>query len=242
MSVVVKELYDDDKPDPMDDEMRSIYNKIMSFDNKSAIEIARSAAQKTGVNPALLFSSAYQEGMNKAIVRPDEVSEAYINAEQKQNLDTRTYPVDGFYSYGLDTFGEKYDRLKKYLPQGFETRFKTYKATNEKDKQVTTAAFVDNESALIAKAAMLKDAADEVNNYANEKGIIIDPADMDYFTLARYNASLGSVKTMLDEYKLSMDKKGFIERGETTKKNIHHNISPRLKRMAVANELLNTQQ
>lgn len=243
MSVVDKELYNTKPPegDPLDDEMRSIYKKIMSFDNKPAIEIARSAAQKTGVNPALLFSSAYQEGMNKAIVRPDEVSEAYINAENNEKLDTRTFPVDGFYSYGLDTFGDQYNKIKKYLPEGFEKTFKTYSAKNEKGETVKTAAFTNNEAALIAKGAMLRFANDEINDYAKQKGIIIDPADMDYFTLARYNTSLGNVKSMLNEYQKSNNKRGYIDKGETAFKQVHRNISPRLKRVSLANELLNQQ-
>ena len=180
----------------LDDEFKNSYKKVIPFDNKPAVDIVKSAAQKVGVDPSLLFSSAYQEGMNKAIWKPNDVSEAFINAEKK-GLDTKNFPIDGFYNYGLDTFSDKYQKLKKYLPAGFETEFKPFKAFNEKKQAITTAAFKSNEAALIAKAAMLKDAADEVASVAKSKGVEIAPEDKDYFTLARYNTSLENVKNMV---------------------------------------------
>jgi hypothetical protein len=177
--------------------------------------------------------------MNKAIIDPDAVSEAFINAEQKQKLDTKSFPVDGYFSYGLDTFGDKYEKLKKYLPEGFDKRFKPFKAKNEKGETVTTAAFMTNEDALIAKSAMLKDISDKITEYAKQKKVIIYPEDMDYFTLAGYNGGLLNAKEMMNQYAKAKDKKGFIERGETSKKDVHKNIIGRLKRMKLANELFN---
>jgi hypothetical protein len=227
------------KPYDLDAEMKGAYKNVMHFDNKPAIEIAKSAATKMGINPALLFSSAYQEGMNKAILKPDEVSEAYNNAEKK-GLDTKNFPVDGFYSYGLDTFGDNYSQLKKYLPAGFEKNFKVYKAKNEKGQPITTAAFKSNEDALVAKAAMMKQTNEQINNYAKQKGITIDPEDLDYFTLAAYNGGFGNAKIMMDEYSKSKDKKAFIEKGETTRKGVHTNIYPRISRKKLVQQLLDT--
>lgn len=226
------------KPAPydFDTEMRGAYKKVIPFDNKPAIEVARSAALKSGINPSLLFSSAYQEGMNKAILSPDTVSEAFTMAEKK-GLDTKTFPVDGFYNYGLDTFGDRYANLKKYLPPGFETEFKVFGAKNEKGEPIKTAAFKTNEGALIAKAAMLRQAADSLAQFAKEKKIVVAPEDMDYFTLAQYNGGPANARHMLLEYAKAKDKKSYIEKGETTKKQVHENISPRLKRMKLAQEL-----
>lgn len=229
------------KPYDFDAELRGAYKKAMAFDNKPAIEVARAAATRGGVKPSLLLSSAYQEGMNKAILNPDMVSEAFINAEAK-GLDTKTYPVDGFYNYGLDTFGNNYSRLKKYLPEGFEKRFKVFGVKNEKNENVSSAAFMTNEDALVAKAAMLRDATDSVANYAKKKGIKLDPDDADYFVLASYNGGFGNAKTMLDQYAKAKDKKGFISRGETSKKEIHKNILSRIQRMKLADELFNEGQ
>lgn len=222
--------------DPILDEMKLSMKRKMPFDNKNTIDIVRSAASRAKVNPSLLFSSAFQEGMNKAVFKPDEVSEAYINAE-KAGLDTKTYPVDGFYNYGLDRFGEEYHRLKKYLPEGFESRFKPYKAKNEKGEEVTTSAFISNEDALLAKAAIIKDLQARIDEYAAKHKIQIDDADRDYFTLAAYNGGFENGKLMLNEYAKAKNKREFVDLGQTTRQAVHRNVSPRIKRMQTVNEL-----
>jgi hypothetical protein len=244
---------DPKKPKPYDlnKEMMGSYKKNLSVDNRPALDVARSAAAKVpGSDPALLFSSGYHEGMNKAIAKPSEVSDAYNNAEAK-GLDTKKFPVDGFYNYGLDTFGDQYQSIKKYLPAGFEDRFKVYKAVNDHTKivngktvpdpqPITTAAFKTNEDALIAKAAMMKAAEDRLNDYAKQKGIKIDPEHLDYFKLAAYNGGMGNATTMLNEYANSKDKNKFIENGETSRKGIHTNIYPRLAGKKMIQQLIDT--
>jgi hypothetical protein len=225
------------KPDPEEDFIRQLYGSKLQFDNKPLSEILLSASQKAQINPSLLLSSAIQEGMNYAVTRPDEVSEAYLNAG-KTGLDTNAYPVDGFYNYGLDRFGDDYNRLKKYLPEGFDQRFKTFKAKNEKGEDITTAAFMSNEDALIAKSSFLKDAQSQIDQYSKRKKINIDDADKDYFVLAAYNGGIGNAKTMLDQYAKAKDRKKFISEGGTTKKEIHKNISGRLKRLPFLNQLI----
>lgn len=226
-----------DPPNPMAKEMRQLYKKNVSFDNRTAIDVARTAAQKGGISPSLLFSSAFTEGYNKAIAHPDDVSEAYINAQNK-GFDTKNYPVDGFFNYGLDTFGDRYGQLKKYLPAGFDQRFKTYPAFNEKGQKVTTAGFKSNEDALIAKSAMLRNEADTVSNYAKSKGVTLDDNAKNYFTLASYNGGFGNAKIMLDEYSKSADKQKFIKEGQTSRKGVHKNIYGRIQNMALAQQLL----
>jgi hypothetical protein len=222
--------------DPMKKEMKVLYKRNLSYDNRPAIDVVRSAAVKTGVNPALLFSSAFQEGMNKAIAKPDEASEAYSNANKKGELNG--FNVDGFYNYGLDTFGDRYNDLKKYLPEGFDKRFKTYKAQNEKKEWVNTAAFISNEDALIAKSAFLRAEMDTVDKYAKKKGIALDDEAKNYFTLASYNAGFGNAQKMLDKYASAKDKKAFVQKGDSEWMKVHKNISPRLSNMKIAQELL----
>lgn len=236
----MEEIFIDDKKpkkDPEEDILRKMYQQKMSFDNRNVSDVVKSAATKSGIDPALLFSSAFQEGMNLAISKPDEISEAYLNS----GVDSNAYPVDGFYNYGLDRFGDDYNRLKKYLPEGFDQRFKTFKAKNEKGQDVTTAAFINNEDALIAKAAVMKDVESQLDNYAKKKGVTINPEDRPYFILASYNGGLGNGKTMLDEYSKAKDKRKFIDEGLTTRKGVHKNILPRLSRVKLINQLISEQ-
>lgn len=215
-------------------EMRLLSGRKMNYDNNTPLQIIKNASAQTKINPALLYSSAFQEGMNKAIVHPDEVSEAYLNAK----VDSKKFPVDGFYNYGLDTFGGNMDKLKKYLPEGFSSKVQTYKAKNEKGEWVTTAAFQNNQDALTAKAAMMQDSIDSIKDYAKKKNITLDDKAINYFTLAAYNGGLGNARAMLDEYSKQKDKQGYIDKGLTSKKQIHKNISPRLQRMELADKLL----
>lgn len=227
--------------DPEEDFIRQLYNSKINYDNRPVSDLIKSVAQKTSINPSLLFSSAIQEGLNYAVTRPDEISEAYGIASDAGEIDGNTFPVDGFYNYGLDRFGEDYSRLKKYLPEGFEQRFKPFKAKNEKGESITTAAFQTNEDALIAKSAVLKHTQEQIDSYAKKKGFVIPEEDKDYFVLAAYNSGIGRGKTILDEYIKAKDKRKFIDEGLTTKKEVHNNIAPRLKRMRFLTQLMSEQ-
>jgi len=227
--------------DIISDEMKVLYNRPLKYDNnRPANEVVVSAATKGGVDPSFLFSSSFQEGMNQAIAHPDDVSEAYEIANSKGAL--KDFKIDGFYGYGLDTFGQKLGKLNKYLPAGFDQRYKIYDAKNEKGESIKTAAFRTNEDALIAKSAMLRDIQDTVNNMAAKRGIKLDDKAKNYFTLAAYNGGEGNARMMLDEYVQAKDKNDFIDNGRTTRQGVHKNVSPRLKRMQMVSELLTPKQ
>lgn len=78
-----------------------------------------------------------------------------------------------------------------------------------------------------------------MDNYAKKKGITLDPETRNYFTLAAYNGGEGNAKMMLDEYAQDADQKTYASSGRTKRKGVHTNITPRLKRMQIANQLLN---
>jgi hypothetical protein len=227
---------DDPKPkyDPIA-EMKILSARKLKYDgDKTPVDIIKSVSQRTGVNPAFLYSSAFQEGMNKAINDPDEISEAYLTAKVPQE-----FPVDGFWNYGLDTFGTKYpDLVKKgYLKEDFAQQFKTYDAMNELHEPIQTAAFRNNESALEAKAAMLRDIQDTVDGYAKNKKLTLDEKAKQYFTLVAYNSGEGNANKMMDKYVAAKDKKAFIEKGDENWMRVHKNVSPRMASMLAANEL-----
>jgi len=215
-------------------DIKTLYKKNVPIDEKPVYSLIKEAAQIGGVDPEMLFASAFQEGMNKAVAYPDEISEAYENNLSYE--DQQAFPVDGFYNYGLDRFAERYDTLKKYLPEGFE--FKEFEGVNEKKSKVRTAAFKDNKSALVAKAAMIRAEMDSVRNYASKNGIPLDKKAMQYFTMAAYNGGIGNAKIMLDEYKTAKDKNAFIDKGMTSRKGVHQNIQPRMENITVAGTVL----
>lgn len=222
--------------EPGDDEKAFIDKLLQSnvkYDNKKAKDIILSVAKKTGLSPEMLSASALQEGMNLAIRKPDEVSEAYVKAKIGGD-----YPVDGFYNYGLDRFSEEFPKLVKkgYLPNDFD--YKEYSAKNEKNQDVRTAAFRTNEDALMAKAALIKDMADNVKNEAGKKGVKLDDSQLQYFTLANYNGGFGSVKAMFDEMKAAgKSVEDYISGGSKVKYQVHKNVSDRMDKIKYLSEV-----
>lgn len=213
--------------------------KLIKGENVSVAGAVKSAAAQTGLSPAFLLKSAWQEGMSK-ILEPITQSVAYEIAEQK-NPKLLDYPVDGFYYYGTDTFGDAFPRLKAkgYLPKDFEQKFQQYQAINEKKETVNTAAFKTHRDALMAKAAMLRDAQDQVEDYAKKRGISLGEQEKAYFTSASYNSGFGRGKQMIEEYINTPNKKEFIKSGLTSLKGIHKNIYPRVSELEVLSKEFN---
>jgi len=225
-------------------EMKKYGNALMYYDgNKPLSRLIKEATVFTGIKPSLLYSSAWIEGMNKLAAAkpnedPEQRTENWYDLWEKDKS-WAAYPIDGYSSYGLDTFGNKYNDLKKYLPVGFESKFRTFDIVNELGQDVKTAAFKTNKDALIAKAAMLKYEEDNVLNYAKKMGIELDEDAKDYFVMASYNSGFGNGRKMLDEYKNAVDKKRFIDNGETRLKAVHKNVSRRMKLRQTANSFYN---
>jgi len=118
------------KPPTIGDEMKVLARRNLKYDNKNSLDLARSASKYSGVNPALLLSSAYQEGMNQAVSKQG-VSEAYAAAKVPSD-----YPVDAFFHYGIDSFSDYLPSIKQYLPKDFtEDRYKVFPASNEVDEK-----------------------------------------------------------------------------------------------------------
>lgn len=218
-------------------ELKKFGNTPMKYDDgDTPTNISNVVGQKMGIKPSLLLASAWQEGMNKATLDPEKVSDHYKKAGVSSD-----YPVDGFINYGVDTIGDKWDKVKKYLPEGFENNMKFYDAVNEKGQKVKTAAFNYNENALMAKAAMMKLERENASNYAKEKGIDLDEEKLDYFMLAGYNGGEGNAKKMIDEYAADPDKANFISQGHS-RNGVHKNIKVRMDNMKIADELLKQPQ
>ena len=226
------------KPFDWGAELKAGYKKPLKYDNnRPANEVLLEAAKEGKIDPSELMTSAWVEGMNKATADPDTVSEAYNNAAAKDPT-INQFPVDAFHNYGLDTFGNNYEALKKYLPAGFEQRFKLYDALNEQKQPIRTAAFKSNKDALVAKAAFMNMEKDNIKSYAKKHGVELDDKAQKYFTLAAFNGGPGRARQMVDEYVKTPDKNAYIDQGLTQYGQIHKNISPRMKMLEVAKGLL----
>lgn len=241
------------KPFSFVDELKTLSTK--KLDGTSSFQLVKKAADQVKINPSLLYSSAYVEGMNQNLVdtRPAQ-SQAYVNAMKgvytdfsgkrtlgkQDKINDQLYPVDGYSAYGLDTFGQRFDEFVKkgYLPAEFKDQFIPYTASNEKEK-VTTAAFKSNEAALMAKAAYLRSTQDDALNYAKKKNYQLDPEAQDFFTMAYYN-SPGSAPKMMDEYMSAKDKKAYLQKGLTKYKSVWNNIHQRAELMPLVDEYINS--
>lgn len=228
-------------PKELPDVDRKMIDKLLSgrlaIDKKTARDVIESASKKAGIPSDFLAASALQEGMNLAITSPEDASQAYSNAK----VDQKQFPVDGFYNYGLDTFGDAYKKLQKkgYLPADFT--FKPYTAYNEQGKLVNTAAFRNNEEALMAKAAYLRDFMDNVQDEAKKKGVKLADRELKYFTMAAYNGGIGSVKDMFDEMiAAKQESSEYIKNGSKKRAQVHKNVSPRMSKMDYFSKIFNT--
>lgn len=169
------------------------------------------AAKFNEIDPALLFSSAMEEGMSGSVdpKYSGNASEAYVDWAQKNNDKAEEYPVDSFYNYGLDQFAGMAPTLEKkgYLPKGFSDRFTTFDAENEKGEKLKASAFKKDSDALIAKSAMMRLAKDQLNAHLTNNNIKLTPNQQKFFLLANYNGGEGLMKKMLQSYK----EKGYLK-------------------------------
>lgn len=170
-------------------------NESPEYGSGTSKQMAIDAAKKAGVDPAILYSSAMVEGMSGLYKDKDGNIETGAHVNDK-------YPVSGYANFGLDTFGDKFKDLvaKGYLPKDFAQNFSPSKETNEKGQSVNSANFKDVNSALQAKAAMLKQTYDDIDSYAKQRKITLSPKARDFFALADYNGGEGTGHQMLNDY------------------------------------------
>lgn len=175
-------------------------------------DVIYKVSKQTGINPALLYSSAMEEGLQLYKTKPQDTSTAYYNWAAKNKDLANKFQVDGFFNYGLDTFGDVFPRLVKkgYLGEDYKDQFTTYQALNDNKKnpqKVNTAAFASDEAALLAKAAMLKDADDELGKHLTKNKITLSDKARQFFTLAAYNSGIGGAQDMIKSYQT----KGYLK-------------------------------
>ena len=166
------------------------------FDQETPKQMSIEAAKGLGIDPALLYTSAMNEGMSG--LWNDKNGTIVVSGDKK-------FPVSGYNSFGLDTFSDAYPGLVKkgYLPPDFQKNFnkRVIPALPGDNKvAVNSADFVDAKSALQAKAAMIKMNYDDIDSYAKQRKIDLSPKARDFFALVNYNGGTGTGHQMLNDY------------------------------------------
>lgn len=189
-------------------------NEVPAWGKASARDLSVKAAKAVGVDPVLLYTSAMEEGMSG--LYPHVFKGREKDGLLVQSSGDKEFPIDGFISFGLDTFSDSYPELVKkgYLPKDFSNRFKPKSQVNELEEEVNSANFKSPEDALMAKAAMMRNAQDTLDGFVKKNNINLSEDGKKFFNLIAYNAGLGAAQKMLTSYKNS----GFLKNDDYLKK------------------------
>ena len=173
----------------------------------SAKNLAAKSGKQYGVDPALLYSSAMEEGMSGLFKNQsggtDTKNRKPGDFGYQDYYGDKDFPINGGQSFGFQTFAERFpDLVKKgYLPQSFASNFRGVKAAlADQNEQHDANNFKTADAALQAKAAMLKYHYDDVDSYAKQRKIELSPKARDFFALAEYNGGEGTGHQMLNDY------------------------------------------
>jgi hypothetical protein len=175
-------------------------NEIPAWGKASSKQLAIQSAQKLGLDPALLYSSAMEEGMSG--IFPHKFQGREKEGDLVQSSGNKDFPISGYINFGLDTFTNAYPGLVKkgYLPNDFQNNFMPADEMNEKNERVKSANFKSPEAALQAKAAMMRAGMDTVDEISTRNKIQLSPKAKSFFNLIGYNAGFGNAEKMLKEY------------------------------------------
>lgn len=181
-------------------------NEVPRGASDTAKNLVTKSAQEYGLDPALLYSSAMEEGMSGLFKNKDGTDTKHRKPGDFGYQDfygDKEFPINGGQNFGFQTFAERFPELVKggYLPKEFSGQFRGVKAALADDAQYADANnFKSTDSAIKAKAAMLKYTYDDVDKYASQKGIPLSPKARDFFALAEYNGGEGGFRKLLKQY------------------------------------------
>lgn len=202
--------------------------------------ISTNIGNKYGIDPSLLYASSMEEGASglfKNIDGTDTKKRKQGEFGYQDFYGDKAYPINGGQSFGLQTFAGRFPDLVKagYLPQSFASQFRSKDGPAIPNGSLSANDFKTPEAAMEAKAAMMKQGYDEVDQYAKSNGIVLSPKARDFFALAQYNGGEGGFKRLMKEYSekglLKGDKflKENPDKGVPTNLDIWQHIAPRLR-------------
>lgn len=166
-------------------------------DTLTTRQMIAKTAPGSGLPAPLFYNSAMVEGMTGLYPYGKNNDVDWSGSEK--------FPVNGYANFGLDNFSDAYAGLVKkgYLPADFKQQFeKSVHPARKGDNKVpvNSANFATAQAALQAKAAVLRDAQDQVNVYAVRNKIPLSDKAKQFFTLASYNGGPGAAQGMMQEY------------------------------------------
>lgn len=172
---------------------------------KTAKQSAIDAAKGVGLDPAILYSSANEEGANG--LHPNAKGE--ITTDPKIDLNGK-YPISGFVNYGLDNFHDNFKEMVKrgYLPKDFDYQ-KDSSHKNENGDTVNSGNFKSPDDAMTAKAAYMRMEQDNLDDWSKGKGggVQLSPTAKQFFTMMAFNGGPGTAHKLINYYK----SKGLLE-------------------------------
>lgn len=178
---------------------------VPDTDTKSLKDSSAGAAKALGIDPAMFYASAAEEGMTGLV--PDK--KGNINTGDESHVDLNgKYPVDGFTNFGLDHFHDQFKELVKrgYLPKDFDYQKATIK-NPENGEVVNSGNFKSVEDATKAKAAFVRMEKDNLGDWSKTNNVQLSPAANQFFTFVAYNGGPGTAHKMINYYK----KNGLLE-------------------------------
>jgi len=182
-------------------------NEIPRAGSDTAKNLSTKAAKQYGIDPALLYSSAMEEGMSGLFKNQSGDKDTHGRKPGEPGYqdywNDKDFPINGGQSFGFQTFSERFPDLvrKGYLTPDFAKNFRGSKASAaDPDPLHDANNFKTTDAALQAKAAMLKYHYDDIDSYAKQRGITLSPKARDFFALAEYNGGEGTGHQMLNDY------------------------------------------
>ena len=187
-------------------------NEVPRGGSDTMKNISVKAAKEYGLDPALLYSSAMEEGASglfKDKSGQDTKHRKPGEAGYEDYYGDKEYPISGGNSFGFQTFNQRFPDLVKggYLPKDFASKFRNKDATIQEGKVESANDFKSVDDAMKAKAAMMKFGEDKVKDFAKEHDIKLSGKAKDFFTLAWFNGGEGGFEHRMKEY----NEKGYLK-------------------------------